>query len=685
MSGPRILWVTQEVPDPNGGGGAIRQHALLTRLAEVHAVDLLVAGPVDRGTLGRVGQVIEVDGGTVPEIGRARAARELWIRRRPTFVAAARPAADHLRTALRQVAGDYDVVVLHHEELLDLLADCGTAARVVHVFDLKAERARQAAALSPSRRRRLFWRAEADRAEQRLRRWVGVADVVVTCTEADAAVVRQLGGIAGPPVAVAPNGVDLARFVPVPAPRRRSVLFLGSLDYEPNVEGITWFAREVWPSVLAAQPGASLTVAGHRPTAEVLALGGQPGVTVTGPVPDAAACLAAHDVVVVPVRIGTGSRLKALEAMASGRPTVGTSVGLEGLGVDDPGRPAAASVADDPAPFAAAVADLLADPDRADELGATGRAHVEATGSWDASARALDDAVTAVARAARGPGVSVLVCTLGRPALLERSLRSLVADLDGDDELLVVEAGEAGAAGLVADVPVVARHLVAPRPGKSRQLNQGLRAAARPVVVLTDDDCVVEPGWVRAMAAPFADPRVGVVFGDVEGLSGLPGHEPPRLRPGAPPPVTWEYANGAAMAVRRSAALAAGGYDERLGPGAPAHGEEHDLVLRLLEAGWTVQIAAAPPVRHLAWRDPAEERRNVRTYARGAGAFLGVAVRRDPRRWARMAWRRVRYQGALWRRSWPLDRTLGPLTAHDFARGFLYGLRLGPWNPDKGR
>ena len=135
-----------------------------------------------------------------------------------------------------------------------------------------------------------------------------------------------------------------------------------------------------------------------------------------------------------------------------------------------------------------------------------------------------------------------------------------------------------------------------------------------------------------------------MVFGNVAGLSGVAGHEPARLAPGAPPAVTWEYANGAAMAVRRSAVLAVGGYDERLGPGAPVHGEEHDLTLRLLEAGWKARIAAAAPVEHLEWRDTGETRRNLLVYSRGAGAFIGLAIRRSPRSGLRLLARRTRYQ-----------------------------------------
>lgn len=678
---PRVLWVTPEVPDHGGGGGAIRQAELLVRLREAFHIDLLVAGQVtDTAVRTAVGEVIEVGVSEPTPPGRLRSLGGLAIGRRPMHVAASASARDALGSALAARAGDYDAVVVHHEELLPLLDLCGPALRVLHLFDVKAVRADQTAALATGRRTALVWRAEAAAARRLAGRWLGEADVVVACTADDLAALQQMvDAERGPDGVVAPNGVDLVRFAPTPPPGGRRVLFLGSLDYEPNVDGITWFASEVWPTVRAAVPDATLTVAGHRPVPGVVALGTQPGIEVVGAVPDAAACYAEHDVVVVPLRIGTGSRLKALEAMASARPTVGTSIGLEGLDLED--RPGAASVADDPAPLAAAVIAMLRDDERARALAAEGRAHAEERFGWAASAGAIADPVLrrlADRVASTVEGVSVLVCTRGRAELLADALSSIDVALSPRDELLVVESGGSHAAPAVAALTSAVRHLGAPRPGKSRQLNQGLRAATRPVVVMTDDDCRVAPGWVTAMAAPFADPAVGVVFGDVVGLSGVRDAAMPPNPPGAPPEVTWEYANGAAMAVRRSAALAIGGYDERLGPGAPVHGEEHDLVLRLQDAGWLVRIADAPPVQHLEWRDDAATRANLLTYSRGAGAFVGLAVRRSPRRGARLLVRRAKYQATLWHHTRAEGPMFGPATSWAFARGLVKGLRMRP-------
>ena len=278
-------------------------------------------------------------------------------------------------------------------------------------------------------------------------------------------------------------------------------------------------------------------------------------------------------------------------------------------------------------------------------------------------------------------GVAVLGCTRDRPELLGDCLTSIAASMPSASELVVVAFGDRGVDAIETDLDglgVSARLIRAERGGKSRQLNEGLRAIAHDIVVLTDDDCRVEPTWCGAMAAPFRDPNVGATFGYVEGLSGVRGVQYRSVPPGPVPSESWAYANGAAMAVRRSALLEIGGFDERLGPGAPVHGEEHDVVLRLQEAGWRVEIADAPTVHHLEWRDEEATRANLLVYSRGAGAFIGLALRRHPRRWARTAVRRARYQAHLWSHRGVEGRWFGPATTVAFARGLVHGLRLRP-------
>jgi glycosyltransferase involved in cell wall biosynthesis len=187
-------------------------------------------------------------------------------------------------------------------------------------------------------------------------------------------------------VRVVPNGVDLEAFMPTPLPSTPSLVFTGTLDYRPNVDGILWFCREVLPSAARRVPGLTLTIAGRRPVPAVRELARQPRVSVIADVADIRPVLQRARLAVVPIRLGTGTRLKVLEAMAAGRPVVGTAVGLEGLGVEA-GRHAL--VADDPAGLADAIVSLCADTELAARLAAGGRQLVEARYGWDDIGRRL--------------------------------------------------------------------------------------------------------------------------------------------------------------------------------------------------------------------------------------------------------------------------------------------------------
>ncbi|CAN5713730.1 hypothetical protein BH24ACT3_BH24ACT3_16910 [soil metagenome] len=179
---------------------------------------------------------------------------------------------------------------------------------------------------------------------------------MVTVSDADAATV-------GPErVTVVPNGVDTSRFVPTPLPAAHRLVFTGALYTGANADGIGWFCDEVLPLVRTAVHGATLDVVGLRPSAAVRALDRRPGIAVHPDVASVVPYLQAARVALVPLRVGSGSRLKALEAMAAGRPVAGTRIGLEGLVY----RPDVhASVADDPTDLARLVVELLTDDAKA--------------------------------------------------------------------------------------------------------------------------------------------------------------------------------------------------------------------------------------------------------------------------------------------------------------------------------
>ena len=119
------------------------------------------------------------------------------------------------------------------------------------------------------------------------------------------------------------NGVDLDYYKPDSSTdQQRACTFVGALDYLPNIDAACWFAREVWPGIMAEFPDAEFRIVGRRPTAEVIAFGSLQGVRVVGQVPDVRPWVHSAMVAVVPIRISRGLQNKVLEAMAIGKPVV---------------------------------------------------------------------------------------------------------------------------------------------------------------------------------------------------------------------------------------------------------------------------------------------------------------------------------------------------------------------------
>jgi glycosyltransferase involved in cell wall biosynthesis len=162
-------------------------------------------------------------------------------------------------------------------------------------------------------------------------------------------------------VTVVPTGVDTAQFCPGRGPgvEKPLVVFVGAMDWEPNVDAVKYFCEEIWPLVLKKVPEAHFRIVGRNPDRRVQGLAG-PSVEVSGRVSSVVEHLREAAVVVVPLRVGGGTRLKIYEAMAVGKAVVSTAVGAEGLDVHH-GRDV--MLADTASSFAASVIALLTDED----------------------------------------------------------------------------------------------------------------------------------------------------------------------------------------------------------------------------------------------------------------------------------------------------------------------------------
>jgi glycosyltransferase involved in cell wall biosynthesis len=192
-------------------------------------------------------------------------------------------------------------------------------------------------------------------------------DRVLCVSEADAAAVQAAGGRA----LLAPNGVDDAFFRSAGAAPYERALFFGNMAYAPNRRGLERFLAEGWPTVRRTRPGARLQVAGAGIDSALRArLEAVAGLEVLGLVEDVPAALAGARAVVVPIWEGGGTRLKVLEALASGRVVVATPLGAEGIGFEGGRHGVLAATA---AELGAELAGVLGDAERAATLGAEGR------------------------------------------------------------------------------------------------------------------------------------------------------------------------------------------------------------------------------------------------------------------------------------------------------------------------
>ncbi len=380
--GPELLYLVHRFPYPPDKGDRIRAFQLLRylcRRARVHLA-CLADEPVDpeaRATLERfcVRLAVQPTGGvlrwanSLHSLATGRTATEGAFRSRgleATLLDWARQTRFH--TVLTSASSM--VPYLRLPGLRDVPA-------VVDLVDVDSQKWLDYAAADRPPRSWLY-RLEGQRLRHLEQDLPAQVRAVALVTQAEAALYEQF--CAPGRVQVVGNGVDLDYFQPQDVAEERRCVFVGAMDYRPNVEGACWFAHEVWPALHHRHPDARFALVGRSPTPAVRRLAELPGVEVVGPVPDVRPHLARAAVAVVPLHIARGLQNKVLEALSMGKAVVVSPQAIQGLQTQ-PGRHLLTAAS--PQEWQTTVADLFDQPERRRQLGDAGRRFVLNHHHWD--------------------------------------------------------------------------------------------------------------------------------------------------------------------------------------------------------------------------------------------------------------------------------------------------------------
>jgi polysaccharide biosynthesis protein PslH len=388
--GLRVL-VVSPYPPSRLAGGPIRLHGLITSLPPRHAVSLVAFArrgqdDVPPEVRERCDDVVIVPNERRDIAGPSKRALQLRSLLSPHSFERLVHERRAFQAVLDRMIGRsaFDVIQIEHC-FMEYYRFPRDAALVLDEHNIEHEiRQRTLAVVPPGPRKAYDYLNHLKLRAEEERSWREVDACAVT-SPIDEATMRR----AWPEVrtAVVPNAVDTSFFAPRSCERDpRTILFYGTLSYFPNLDGLLFFLREVMPILRRTSPELRLRIVGASPP-DALRRYESPDVTFTGFVPDLRVELERAGVVVAPLRIGGGTRLKVLEAMAMAAPLVSTTLGAEGLSVTH-GRELL--LADSAPAFASEIVRVLGDRELGAALGRGGRQLVEQSYDWRASARALE-------------------------------------------------------------------------------------------------------------------------------------------------------------------------------------------------------------------------------------------------------------------------------------------------------
>jgi glycosyltransferase involved in cell wall biosynthesis len=380
----RILWVSPGFLHPTNRGGQIRTLEMLKRLHarhEVHYVAFDNPAQPEGGqrTHEYCSQAYPLTL-SVPQRRSPKFAGQLlgnFFSSMPLSLSRYRSTAmrEQISQLRRKIA--FDSVVCDFLTPAPNFADMSNVVLFQHNVETMIWRRHVEQSSDPVRKN--YFKLQAERMFNWESRMCRASARVIAVSPQDAELMRKMFGVEPSSV---PTGVDLDYFQrPLDAPPTADLVFLGSMDWLPNSDGVNYFVREILPLIWQCKPDCTLAIVGRSPSAAMQALAKQDSrIQVTGTVPDVRPWLWGASVSIVPLRIGGGTRLKIYEAMAAGTATVSTSIGAEGL---DVAHPANIRLADTPDAFAEQCLSLLRDAGQRESVASQALALVTSRFSWD--------------------------------------------------------------------------------------------------------------------------------------------------------------------------------------------------------------------------------------------------------------------------------------------------------------
>jgi glycosyltransferase involved in cell wall biosynthesis len=383
-----VLVISARLPFPPRWGFATRVYHLTRQLAARHDVTLVTyAGSSDTANVERLREEFGVEVVTRDQPSRlAKRAKQLRSLASRVPYDSRATYSKEMQRVIDRVAAERPVDVVQLESTLLSLYRLPPEALVIvdeHNVDYEYYERMRENERSPLRR--AYYRLEQlrfQRFEQRC--WRDVDGCVMT-SDREAEIVRAAAPCT--PAIGVPNGVDVDYFRPSAEPvEPRTIVFNGTLDYRPNLDGAEFLVGQVLPRLRETYPDIRVVLVGRGSQSDLDSFR-RPGVEATGEVPDVRPYLAGAAVVTVPIRTGSGTRLKVVEGLAMGKGMVSTTLGCEGVAVRDGEHLLIADSAED---FAAAVGRLLEDPRYGEELGRAGREKMVREYSWEYAGELLE-------------------------------------------------------------------------------------------------------------------------------------------------------------------------------------------------------------------------------------------------------------------------------------------------------